>query len=76
MKKNIIELEKRLRSKGLVHEADACLRIFTAMESNTRANPYGNISNPMSQVSWADEECTHEFNADQCPVCGKMMDNE
>ena len=68
-------LEVHLRKSGLIQEANVCSQIMKkySMESNTRSQPYGSIASPMTPLAWVEEECTHEFDADQCPVCGKML---
>lgn len=74
MIKKLQLLQEKLIELGLVREADRCSAIIRlAKSSNTRVDPYDNISSPMDPVAWLDQECDHDFDADICPVCGKNL---
>ena len=75
MQDRLRKLAFHLLDIGLMEESSLCSSIVVRLgkEGNSRTEPYGSMSDPMTPLAWAEEECTHEFDADQCPVCGKML---
>lgn len=64
-------LKRALLAKKLFEEAELIEHI--AKGSTLDSDPYNAIASPMDPLAWLNEECSHDFNDDPCPMCGKKV---
>lgn len=67
-------LAERLANKNLLIESKSCKEIIQLFaKSAVEVEPYGSVNQPMEPLAWLDQECDHNFDADECPACGKSL---